>query len=194
MRTAGHHANRRGAAPRNAGHASGLATLMAAPPKALKAPLAAWVGIADSTHAVGEWARGLPPEVKTGFMPTQGEADAWAKRTTDGIINAFPMDIDDSTRIVLTSALATKVCWSIPLDLVPAAESPTRATRYGILAAVIGRRLNLPVEAVPTETFGPFGPIFAMDQPASSAHTRDAPGWQPTHASLLEDLEHIQPE
>ncbi len=99
-----------------------LAAFMAAPPRALKAAMAVWVSIADSTQAVGEWARGLPPEVETGFMPTQDEADAWAKRTTDGLIRAFPMDIDESTRIVLTSALATKVSWSIPLDLVPAAE------------------------------------------------------------------------
>ena len=61
------------------------------------------------------------------------------------------------------------------------------------IATVIGRRLGLPVEAVPQENFGPFGPIFAMDQPASSAHTRDALGWQPTHSGLLEDLENIQP-
>ena len=61
------------------------------------------------------------------------------------------------------------------------------------IAAVIGRRLGLPVQAVPQEAFGPFGPIFAMDQPASSAHTRDVLGWQPTHPSLLEDLESIQP-
>ncbi|MER7928700.1 SDR family oxidoreductase [Streptomyces sp. NPDC096057] len=60
------------------------------------------------------------------------------------------------------------------------------------IAAVIGRRLGLPVEAVPQENFGPFGPIFAMDQPASSAHTRDALGWEPTHPGLLEDLENIQ--
>ena len=43
------------------------------------------------------------------------------------------------------------------------------------------------------ENFGPLGPIFAMDQPASSAHTRDALGWQPTHPSLLDDLENIRP-
>lgn len=61
------------------------------------------------------------------------------------------------------------------------------------IAAVIGRRLGLPVESVPEETFGPFGSIFAMDQPASSIHTRDALGWKPTHPSLLEDLENVQP-
>ena len=60
------------------------------------------------------------------------------------------------------------------------------------IAAVIGRRLSLPVEAVPTETYGPLGPIFATDQPSSSAHTRQALGWEPTHPSLLEDLENIE--
>ena len=61
------------------------------------------------------------------------------------------------------------------------------------IATVVGRRLGLPVESVPEETFGPFGPIFAMDQPATSTHTREALGWQPTHPSLLADLENIQP-
>ncbi|WP_335972262.1 SDR family oxidoreductase [Streptomyces sp. CA2R106] len=61
------------------------------------------------------------------------------------------------------------------------------------IAEVIGRRLGLPVQPVPQETFGPFGPIFAADQPASSAHTRQALGWEPKHPNLLADLENIQP-
>ncbi|MDB4941149.1 MAG: NAD-dependent epimerase/dehydratase [Labilithrix sp.] len=61
------------------------------------------------------------------------------------------------------------------------------------IATVIGRRLGLPVERVPEETFGPFGPVFAMDQPASSAHTRAALGWKPSNPALLEDLENLQP-
>jgi nucleoside-diphosphate-sugar epimerase len=60
------------------------------------------------------------------------------------------------------------------------------------IAAVIGRRLDQPVETVPTGTYGPLGPIFATDQPSSSAHTRKTLGWEPTHPSLLEDLENIQ--
>lgn len=59
------------------------------------------------------------------------------------------------------------------------------------IAVVVGRRLGLPVEEVSEETFGPFGPIFAMDQPASSAHTRDVLEWQPRRPSLLADLENI---
>jgi nucleoside-diphosphate-sugar epimerase len=60
------------------------------------------------------------------------------------------------------------------------------------IAAVIGRRLGVPVESVPAEAFGTLGPIFAADQPASSAHTRQALGWEPKHPSLLEDLENIE--
>lgn len=57
------------------------------------------------------------------------------------------------------------------------------------IAEVIGRRLDLPVEAVQVENFGFLGHIFATDQPSSSALTRERFGWRPTHPSLLEDLE-----
>jgi nucleoside-diphosphate-sugar epimerase len=60
------------------------------------------------------------------------------------------------------------------------------------IAAVIGRRLGLPAESVPAETYGPLGPIFATDQPSSSDHTRQALGWEPKHPSLLEDLANIR--
>ncbi|MFJ3672780.1 SDR family oxidoreductase [Streptomyces sp. NPDC090106] len=61
------------------------------------------------------------------------------------------------------------------------------------IAAVIGRRLGLPVRPVPAEAFGPLGQIFASDQPSSSARTRQALGWEPKHPGLLEDLENIRP-
>jgi nucleoside-diphosphate-sugar epimerase len=61
------------------------------------------------------------------------------------------------------------------------------------IAAVIGRRLGVPVESVPAETYGPLGAIFVVDQPSSSTHTRQALGWEPKHPSLLEDLENIRP-
>ncbi|WP_305783905.1 SDR family oxidoreductase [Symbioplanes lichenis] len=60
------------------------------------------------------------------------------------------------------------------------------------IAEVIGRRLELPVRPVPTETFGPIGPIFAADQPATSAYTQEQLGWKPVCPSLLDDLENIQ--
>jgi nucleoside-diphosphate-sugar epimerase len=56
------------------------------------------------------------------------------------------------------------------------------------IAEAIGRQLDLPIEAVPAESFGFLGSVFGVDQPASSAFTREKFGWQPTHPSLLDDL------
>lgn len=61
--------------------------------------------------------------------------------------------------------------------------------RMRAIAEVIGRRLGVPVESAPAERFGALGAIFALDQPSSSALTRERFGWQPTGPSLLEDLE-----
>lgn len=57
------------------------------------------------------------------------------------------------------------------------------------LAEVIGRRLGVPTAQVAEDSFGPLSPIFASDQPSSSALTRERFGWAPSHPSLLEDLE-----
>ncbi|MFI5714331.1 hypothetical protein [Nocardia sp. NPDC051750] len=51
----------------------------------------------------------------------------------------------------------------------------------------------MPVESVPPETYGPLGPVFATDQPASSTHTQQTLGWKPQHPGLLQDLANIQP-
>ncbi|MFT4294484.1 MAG: SDR family oxidoreductase [Micropruina sp.] len=56
------------------------------------------------------------------------------------------------------------------------------------IAEAVGRRLDLPVEQVPAESFGFLGSIFAIDQPASSAWTRRHFDWEPTQPSLLQDL------
>jgi len=61
------------------------------------------------------------------------------------------------------------------------------------IAEVIGRRLGLPVQSLPVEEFGPYGEIFALDQPATSHHTREVFSWAPRHPGLLDDLENILP-
>jgi nucleoside-diphosphate-sugar epimerase len=57
------------------------------------------------------------------------------------------------------------------------------------LAETIGRQLGVPTAQIPAENFGPLGMIFSVDQPSSSAWTREHFGWEPTHPTLLEDLE-----
>ena len=54
---------------------------------------------------------------------------------------------------------------------------------------MIGRHLNLPTASVPPEDFGFLGRVLAIDQPASSALTRDMLGWRPVQHGLIEDLD-----
>jgi nucleoside-diphosphate-sugar epimerase len=61
------------------------------------------------------------------------------------------------------------------------------------IAELIGRQLGLPVEPVTDETagdhFGWLAFVLSMDGRASSAHTRELLGWQPTRPTLVDDLE-----
>jgi nucleoside-diphosphate-sugar epimerase len=104
---------------------------------------------------------------------------------------------DGTQRWPAVHALDAAVLFRLALESAPAGTSWHAVADEGDavrdIAGVIGRRLGLPVEAVPEKNFGPFGPIFAMDQPASSARTRAALGWHPARPSLLEDLENLQP-
>ncbi|MCF3961858.1 SDR family oxidoreductase [Streptomyces fuscigenes] len=104
---------------------------------------------------------------------------------------------DGSQRWPAVHALDAAVLFRLALEHAPAGTSWHAVADEGDavrdIAAVIGSRLGLPVESVPAETYGPLGPIFASDQPASSAHTRSALGWEPRHPGLLEDLANIRP-
>lgn len=57
------------------------------------------------------------------------------------------------------------------------------------IAGVIGRHLNLPTASVAAEDFGWLGQFLAVDQPASSALTRELLGWRPVQPGLIEDLD-----
>ncbi|PWI41075.1 SDR family oxidoreductase [Streptomyces sp. ICBB 8177] len=104
---------------------------------------------------------------------------------------------DGTQRWPAVHALDAAVLFRLALEKAPAGSAWHAVADEGDavrdIAAVIGRRLGLPVASVPTESFGALGPVFAADQPASSAHTRAALDWKPTHPSLLEDLEKIEP-
>jgi len=68
-----------------------------------------------------------------------------------------------------------------------------RAPPFGEIAAVIGRRLGVPVVSKVTEEakehFGWFAQFVGFDVPASSALTRERLGWRPTQPGLLADLD-----
>ncbi|MFJ6696167.1 SDR family oxidoreductase [Streptomyces sp. NPDC091272] len=104
---------------------------------------------------------------------------------------------DGAQRWPAVHAIDAAVLFRLALEKAPAGTAWHAVNDEGDavadIAAVIGRRLGVPVQSVPEESFGPLGPVFAMDQPATSAHTRGALGWEPTHPRLLQDLENIQP-
>ncbi|MEW2549083.1 SDR family oxidoreductase [Streptomyces sp. NPDC047002] len=104
---------------------------------------------------------------------------------------------DGTQRWPAVHALDAAVLFRLALEGAPAGSAWHAVADEGDavrdIAAVIGRRLGLPVESVPTGTYGPLGPIFEADQPASSARTRQELGWRPEHPGLLEDLENIRP-
>lgn len=104
---------------------------------------------------------------------------------------------DGNQRWPAVHALDAAALFRLALEKAPAGSSWHAGGDEGDpvreIAAVIGRRLGVPVNSVPEENFGALGPIFAADQPASSTHTQEALGWTPSHPSLLADLELIQP-
>lgn len=104
---------------------------------------------------------------------------------------------DGTQRWPAVHALDAAVLFRLALEQAPAGSVwhavADEGDRVADLAAVIARRLGLAVEPDESAPFGPFAPIFALDQPASSARTRRELGWQPTGPSLLADLELLEP-
>lgn len=92
------------------------AEMLAAPHPLVAAAAAVW----SRPGAAGErWLAGLPSAVATGDIPGQDNLDRWARDHTFGLIEKFPLQVDDAVYLLLATALATKVSWDRPFDLVP---------------------------------------------------------------------------
>jgi len=81
-------------------------------------------------------------------------------------------------------------------NTVPAARfhgTAEEAITIKTIAEAIGKQLNLPVVSITaeaaTEHFGWFAHMAAIDCPASSKWTQEQLKWQPTHNTLLADIE-----
>lgn len=87
---------------------------------AVRLALAAWAReLVLSTHG-HEILAHLPPVVAQSSMPSQARADQWATENTLGLITAFPANVEDpDLALVLASALATKVNWTSPYEVIP---------------------------------------------------------------------------
>lgn len=87
--------------------------------------------------------------------------------------------------------------YRLAVEAAPAGSRLHGAGEEGVpfrdLAAVIGRRLSLPVVSIPPEDaeahFGWLGAFVQIDNPTSSALTQERLGWRPVHPTLIDDLE-----
>jgi hypothetical protein len=84
------------------------------------------------TAYLGRLPTGATREPLTG----QQQLDAWARERTLGLIDSFPLQVTDDLMLVLASAVATKVRWWQPFDVVPATELAISGRRGGFADAV----------------------------------------------------------
>jgi len=104
---------------------------------------------------------------------------------------------DGSTRWAAVHRLDNARMVRLALEQAGAATVVHGAAEEGVpsraIAEAVGRGLGLPVEPVAPEDalthFGWIGRFFALDVAASSAVTREQLGWEPTHPTLIEDLD-----
>lgn len=93
--------------------AAAAGRLLADPPDAVRAAAALWADPDRLADSFAAWR--TPDPVERAPLPTPAEADRWAAERTDGLISTFPLAITPLSRIVLTSALATRITWAAPL-------------------------------------------------------------------------------
>jgi Serpin (serine protease inhibitor) len=94
-----------------------LAEFLEVPPTALRSAMALWVKSVNRSTPLVEWSASLPASIERGPLPSQVDADAWINRQTEGLIARFPFTLSADFRLVLVSALATKVSWEIPFHV-----------------------------------------------------------------------------
>jgi hypothetical protein len=88
------------------------------PHAAIPLAAAAWGVAQEASGALGDWVASLGPDVELGPVPDQAGADAWVRSHTLDLIDKFPLAVS-SVALVLVNALATKISWARPFELVP---------------------------------------------------------------------------
>ena len=82
---------------------------------------AIWHDPRYATEPLLDLLRRLAAHADSGPIPTQAEADAWARERTVGLIEQFPIAVEEGDPLVvlLATAIATRVSWQVPYDVVP---------------------------------------------------------------------------
>src|ERR1700756_4448755 len=102
----------------DAGNAArAAADLLAHPHPVVASAAALWRSSGlELSPGFARWRSELPPQVTVGDLPGQAGLDRWVREHTFGLIDRFPLSAE-GMYLVLASALATKVSWTVPFDL-----------------------------------------------------------------------------
>jgi hypothetical protein len=96
--------------------------LLADPHPELAVGSAVWHAARVETDRLLQLVSRLAPPADAGPMPSQDEVDGWAREHTKGLIERFPLKVVDEYGrplvLLLATALATKVSWEAPFDVV----------------------------------------------------------------------------
>jgi nucleoside-diphosphate-sugar epimerase len=104
---------------------------------------------------------------------------------------------DGNNRWPAVHTLDAANLYRLALESAPAGSHLHAAADEGVpfrsLAEAIAKGLGVPAKSIPAEQAGELlggfvGMIAQLDNPTSSARTREVLGWKPTHAGLLADL------
>jgi hypothetical protein len=101
--------------------------------------------------------------VARGPIPTPAEANEWVDENTLGLIRTFPVQISELTRLILTSALATKVSWQAPFEVVAASEHwPQSSPWLGLVEQVLLDEMGYRAMVATTQSAGTIAVHFAQ--------------------------------
>lgn len=93
------------------------ATRMLAEPHAeLVLGAAVWHDPRYGTGPLLDFLRTLAAHAESGPIPSQAQADAWARERTLGLIEQFPVELEqgDPVVVLLATAIAARVSWTVP--------------------------------------------------------------------------------
>lgn len=104
--------------------------LLSAPHAELVLGAAAWHDPDHRTEPLVRFLRRLAVHAETGPIPSQAAADEWVHTRTLGLIEHFPLDLDDGDPVVLllATAIAAKVSWEVPFWPAPPETAVLPAT------------------------------------------------------------------
>ncbi|MEU7619834.1 hypothetical protein AB0B27_27590 [Micromonospora rifamycinica] len=101
--------------------AATAAALLDRPHPLVASASAVWHRPGTDTARLAGWRDGLPRAATTGPLPDQAGLDGWAREQTLGLVDRFPLTVSPRVLLALASALATRISWAVPFDLVPGA-------------------------------------------------------------------------